>query len=287
MTEKVKKIAAFVMDVEDWYHLDYVDREKVDCNISVLDGMTNFANLLLDNGVKSATFSIVGDLVNKLVPELQKLHAQGFELACHDWDHIRPVEKSPSLFRADTIKVKKALESITGQSIIGYRAPSYGIDRERVDILRELGFRYDASRIDFSAHKLYGQIDMAGFRQVRKNIWQKAGFFEFGVGTVSVAGVTLPVSGGGYIRCFPWPFMSMLIKRYIKAHDFYLFYIHPYELTSQTLPNLPGGVNAVTRLKYRLGKSQTAPRIVKLIEMLKKSDFTFMSLGECVNYYSS
>ncbi len=280
-----KKIAAFVMDVEDWYHLDYIDRRRVDCHLSVLDGVDRFADLLLSNGINNATFSIVGDLVAENAVRFERLYQEGFELACHDWDHVRPVEKDSETFRSDTLRVKKALEDITGSEIAGYRAPSYGIDRERVDILKELGFKYDASRIDFRAHKLYGQVDMTGFQQIRKNVWHKSGFYEFGVGTVTMGGITVPVSGGGYIRSIPWPVMSLLIKRYIKDHDFYLFYIHPYEMTTKPLPALHSGIKLTTRVKYRINKDKTPARIQNLINLLNENDFTYMSLRQCAEYY--
>ena len=285
--KKNKKIAAFVMDVEDWYHLDYIDRTKVDCSISVLDGINNYAELLMEYDVTSATFSVVGDIVSKLTSQLQWLSSLGYEISCHDWDHIRPIEKSASDFREHTIMVQRSLEDTIGKKVVGYRAPSYGIDREKLDILIDLGFKYDASKIDFSAHKLYGQIDLSGFQPVAKNIWRKGDFYEFGVGTVSLAGMSLPVAGGGYIRVFPWSIMSKLIKIYIRDHEFYLFYIHPYEMTSKELPSLHPGIKFTTRFKYRFGKKQTSARIIKLIELLRNNEFQFMSLQQCTEYYDS
>ncbi len=282
-----RKIAAFVMDVEDWYHLDYVNRNKVDCSLSVLDGVDNYADLLINNGVGNATFSVVGDIAGQLKDNLQRLHSAGFEIACHDWDHIRPVEKSAEVFREHTINVRNSIEDIIGDEVIGYRAPSYGIDREKIDILVDLGFRYDASKINFSAHKLYGQIDMSGFQLLSDNIWRKDNFYEFGVGTVSIAGMSIPVAGGGYIRVFPWMLMSRLIKIYLKGHNFYLFYIHPYEMTSRPLPDLHSGIKLSTRVKYRLGEQKAAWRITKLIKMLKDKKYCFMSLKQCVNYFDS
>ena len=282
--KKKSKIAAFVMDVEDWYHLDYIDRDKVDCSISVLDGINNYADLLLANGVQKATFSVVGDIVDQLAGNLRELHSSGFEIACHDWDHVRPVEKTPELFREHTIKVRNSIEDAIGDKVVGYRAPSYGIDREKIDILIDLGFRYDASKIDFAAHKLYGQIDMSGFQSVASNIWRKGHFYEFGVGTVSIAGMSIPVAGGGYIRVFPWMLMSRLINIYLRDHDFYLFYIHPYEMTLKELPELHPGIKLSTKIKYRLGKQKTSERIAKLIRILKDKGYLFMSLKQCVDY---
>ena len=45
----MKKYAVLSMDIEDWYHLDYIkETTKSDRQYSMLDGFDNFQNILMN-----------------------------------------------------------------------------------------------------------------------------------------------------------------------------------------------------------------------------------------------
>ena len=38
--KQINKVAVIGLDVEDWYHLDYIGNHNKDTNVSMLDGFT-------------------------------------------------------------------------------------------------------------------------------------------------------------------------------------------------------------------------------------------------------
>ena len=77
-----------------------------------------------------------------------------------DGTHVRPMTLDIEEFRLDLHRSRAIMKEINGKRGLGYRAPCFSLDRERLDIVRDTGFAYDASRIEFGSHPLYGSIDM-------------------------------------------------------------------------------------------------------------------------------
>ena len=113
---------------------------------------------------------------------------------------------------------------------------------------------YDSSKIDFSKHSLYGGIELSDFELLNKNIYLKDGFIEFEVSTLNMLGSTIPVSGGGYLRIFPWTFMQYLLKAYLRNNNIYVLYIHPFELSKQANPIFPSTISWHTKKRFSLGR---------------------------------
>ncbi len=281
-----RKTAVLSLDVEDWYHSDYFLDKNCDRNISMLDGMDKFSSLAETFGIK-AVFFVLGEIAEKHGPALRKLSAGGHEIASHGWGHRRPLTMTLSGFRAELDRCKKLLEDTVGKSVIGYRALCFSLDRDRLDIVRETGFHYDSSRMPFRGHPLYGHLDMTDFRDVHSGISRSGDFFEFPLSAVPVAGRTMPVSGGGYIRIFPWMLTKLLLNKYMKNSNLYVLYIHPFELSSAASPSLPENTGALTKFRFRKGRFSVPRKIERLYELLRKNDFQFQTFqalrGELLN----
>jgi len=273
------RLAVLSMDVEDWYHLDYLDKTRCDREYSLLDGLEVYAELLSSLGI-AGTFFILGELARKLTVPLQTLAARGHEIASHGWNHVRPLTLSPAVFAEDLRHSKTEIEEVIGRAVEGYRAPCFSLDRARFDLVRAAGYKYDSSRILFKQHPLYGTLDLTGFTQWSRNIFQKEDFFEFQVSTLPLAGRDIPVSGGGYLRIFPWLLMRSWVKRYLTENELYVHYIHPFELSAQPAPILPQDTGWLTRFRFRFGQSRVPSRLFKLIELLKSEGFTFTTFAE-------
>ena len=267
----MNKYAILSMDVEDWYHLHYF-MGKADKNYSMLDGFSNYIELLNKHNVKT-TFFVLGELAQSLKNEIRYAISCGHEIACHGYTHTRPVELSVEEFKAQLIKSKEILEDVVGREVIGYRAPCYGIDNERYNILSDLGFKYSSSKMNVSGHPLYGEIDLASFDKCASSIYKKEGFIEFALNTEKFLGKDIAVSGGGWIRLLPWgALMKPLIKKNIKKSDCYTLYIHPFELSKKQMPKVEG-TSLLTNIRARKGLGKVEDRIETLIQMLKKNDF--------------
>ena len=49
----MNKVAVFGLDLEDWYHLDYIKKiDDLNSNFSMLDGFDEYINILEENKIK-------------------------------------------------------------------------------------------------------------------------------------------------------------------------------------------------------------------------------------------
>ena len=266
------------LDVEDWYHLDYFDRSECSASDSLLDGLESYVELLESLSLPSSFF-VLGEIAEKRLRFFTDLVAKGHDVGSHGWDHVRPMTMSLETFREDVGKCSKIMQEINGTQPFGYRAPCFSLDRERLEILRDSGFAYDASRIDFGDHPLYGSIDMSGFDKLAESIFRDDTFFEFEATTLRLLGKNIPISGGGYLRLVPWPLMRQLLLKHIAKSNIYVFYIHPFELSQRPAPVLPHSTPLLTRYRFSLGRKEVKARIERLVDMFCSNGYQFTTFN--------
>jgi len=272
------KYAVLSMDIEDWYHTAYLSGKACDRAYSMLDGLDAYQQLIESHRICSSYF-VLGEVVQPLKNTLRQISEQGHDIGTHGWGHVRPLTMGLRTFEAEVQSCKNELEDVLGRPVLGYRAPCFSLDRERIDILKKIGIKYDSSRILFRDHPLYGKLDMGGFQEKLPGIYCLEDFFEFEISTLSFAGKQIPVSGGGYLRIFPWAAMKMLLKRYLKKQPMYVLYIHPFETSSQPNPVMPQGISRASRLRFSLGRSSVFRKLEALINMLKAHGFEFTTFS--------
>lgn len=275
------KKAVLSMDIEDWYHLDYFDKAECEYNAknSMLDGIGVFSKILEKYGIR-ATFFVVGELAEILKPVLRSLEQAGHEIASHTYSHRRPLTISSDDFEKELVQSKMVLESVIDGKVSGFRAPCFSMDRDCLEKVRAAGYNYDSSRIDFSQHPLYGSLDMDGFKADLKGHYYKDNFHEFEVSSLKIWNRSIPVSGGGYLRIFPWIMMKHLLKRYLKDNDFYVLYIHPFELSERECPQLPSSTSASTRQRFNYSRASVPKKLAKLINLLESNGFEFSTFRD-------
>lgn len=273
------KKAVLTLDVEDWYHLDYFDRFECDTNNSLLDGLDVYLELLKSLSLPSSFF-VLGEIAEKKIDFFRNLVKDGHDVGSHGWNHLRPMTLSVDEFGADLRRSIEIMKEINGERGFGYRAPCFSLDRERLDIVRDSGFSYDSSRIEFGNHPLYGSINMFGYENISKTVYRRGDFIEFEVSTLSILGKNIPISGGGYLRLFPWALMKTLITRYLKKNDLYVFYIHPFELSKLDVPAIPSSTSTLTKFRYTHGRNGVVDKIIRLVDLLRTSGYTFTTFSE-------
>lgn len=80
---------------------------------------------------------------------------RGHALANHTYTHPTALASmSPEEKREEITRCHRAIRSVTGQSPVGFRAPGYYIDRDIIDTLIDLGYRYDSSVLPGPATQL-------------------------------------------------------------------------------------------------------------------------------------
>ena len=106
------------------------------------------------------------------------------------------------------------------------------------------------------------------------NVYQDEGFTEFELPTADFLNRKIPISGGGYLRIFPWMIMRKLVADYLATHQTYFLYIHPFEL-SKVSPLSVDGAGVLRNFRFKYGQSRTPSKLKKLIELLKENDYEF------------
>lgn len=278
----MRKYAVLGMDVEDWFHLDYFLDEKCDISQSTLDGIEIYLELLKKYNIKT-TFFVVGEIVEKIQTILKKILAEGHEIALHSYHHQRPLSLTPAEFIEDTKKSLQIIKRVLNYEVKGFRAPCFSLDRERLDILKGLGLRYDASKINFGSHKLYGNLDVADFQQVTEDVFRKDNFYEFETSTVEVFGKNIPVSGGGYLRILPWKLTQYLMNAFLKTNKNYFFYIHPFEFSKNYNIVIPENTKTITKFRFNHGRKSVEIKMHRLIKILQMNNYKFVKFEDLLD----
>lgn len=275
----MKKYAVLGMDVEEWYHLDYFLDEKTDKSQSTLDGIEIYLTLLKKYGIKT-TFFVVGELVEKLESVLKRILNEGHEIALHSFHHKRPLSMTLEEFRIDTEKTIKIIKEKLQYEVKGFRAPCFSLDKERLNILQQLPLKYDASKINFNNHQLYGNLDVSDFQNLAPDIYFKDSFYEFETSTVSMLGKNIPISGGGYLRILPWKVTEYLLQTYLKKQKNYFFYIHPFEFSRNYNIKLPSDTEMITKFRFHHGRKTVENKMHRLIKVLKENNYEFVKFED-------
>ena len=275
-----KKYAVFTMDVESFADTECISASGIPVDADVMDGLEEYINILDRYGIKSTLFT-VGDFAPKIADRLRAQIAAGHALALHSFSHIPPMAVSLEAFREEILRAKSRMKEIFGVDVVGFRAPCFSIDKARLNILKELGFLYDSSCLDFKAARHTVKMDLEDYQTVRNGVFRKGHFYEFGLSKEKVFGHMFPVSGGGYVRLSNWSFIKTLISQNIHKNNYYVFYLHPFELTKQKVPILKE-LKAYDKYYISQGIHNYKRRVEKIIKMLIKHNYEFVTFEQLV-----
>lgn len=211
-----------------------------------------------------ATFFLVGQIARDNPKLVRAIGQQGHEVASHGWAHTRVHRLTRESFREDLRKSKDALEQITGQAVIGYRAPTFSIMRETawaVDVLVEEGICYDSS-IYPVRHDRYGVPDAPRTPFHARGAEQT--ILELPPATLRIAGINTPMGGGGYFRLFPLSFTRYAIRQLLHHTNppVAMLYFHPWEFDVEQR-KLPLG--RMSQLRTYVGIPRTRERLARLL----------------------
>ncbi len=277
---KQKKYAVFTMDVESFSDTECISASGIRVDADLTDGFEEYIKILNRHGIKSTLFT-VGDFAPKIADRLRAQLAEGHHLALHSFSHIPPMEVPLDTFRQEIQGAKTRMKELFGVNIVGFRAPCFSIDKDRLNVLKELGFSYDSSHLDFRAARHTVKMDLDDFQTVRDGIFRNDHFYEFSLSKEKVFGQMFPVSGGGYVRLSHWGFIKTLIRQYTHRNNYYVFYLHPFELTKQKVPLLKG-LKLYDKYYLNHGIRTYKHRIEQIIRMLQKQGYEFVTFEQLV-----
>ncbi|HII80133.1 MAG TPA: polysaccharide deacetylase family protein [Methanosarcina sp.] len=298
-------------DVEEFFETwkeryDYL----TDPTLRVLDIMDEFQ--------LTATFFIVADTVERYPGLIESIAERGHEIACHGLHHScvidhprlldfmedkgrniihrmnknhfslvskskRP-EMSVQKFESDTLKAKQILQKISGEKVVGYRAPNALVNGWMLDSLEKIGFEYDSS---VSVNSLYKKTDSpltrvssTPYYPVNNSLeaGPKRNFIEFPWAYYDI-GVKIPTSGGPMLRVFGSSIILKGLKQSLKrGHS--IFYFHPIDISREKFPKL-GKWNSF----YWLFKGELIERRVRqVLRYIKQSGTKCQRITDIIPY---
>ncbi len=256
---------ALTIDVEDYFQVSafapYIARANWDAaECRVERNVDRILALLAERDVK-ATFFTLGWIAERYPQLVRSIVAGGHELASHGYGHERASDLSRQAFTDDVTRAKSLLEDLSGQAVIGYRAPSFSIGVKNLwafEVLDRAGYRYSSSVYPIK-HDHYGMPDSPRFAYR-----VGAGLLEIPITTVRMGKHNLPSSGGGYFRLLPYAASRWLLKRVNRQErEPAIFYFHPWEIDVGQ-PRVPG-IDLKTRFRHYVNIPRMESRLRQLM----------------------
>lgn len=263
---------AFTVDVEDYYHVSnfekHIDRADWQRHESRVVANTRRVLELLKKHDVRATFFVLGWVAEHFPDLVGEIRAAGHEIGSHGYWHRLIYQLTPEQFRHDLVRTRTILEGITEGPVVSYRAPSFSITNESLwalEILAEEGIRFDSSVFPVRHHR-YG-IPRAN-PAIHRVDTAAGPLWEFPASVLRIAGINLPVSGGGYFRLYPVTWSVHFLSKINRKHGRpFVFFIHPWELDPDQ-PRLGVG-SRLARARHYLNLRSTEKKLNVLLEKFR------------------
>jgi peptidoglycan-N-acetylglucosamine deacetylase len=219
-----------------------------------------------------ATFFVVGYFAEKFPELIKEIHEEGHEIASHSFSHIDLRNTSKVEIEKDLLKSFNVLEKITGEKVLGFRAPFFSIDNSNSWIINFLKkhVKYDSSIFPVKS-PLYGipnaprQIYHPSHENFLEND-ESEEFIEIPLLTNKIFSFyNLPSAGGFYFRALPSFLIFQGIKKFNNENRPAMLYFHPKDLDID-MPKIKE-----YSWHYYYGKRNIMKKFEKL---LKKFEFT-------------
>ncbi|WP_244154346.1 XrtA system polysaccharide deacetylase [Desulfospira joergensenii] len=264
-------------DVEDWFQVEnfkpYIKFSTWSSfELRVANNTFKILDLLDSFPFKpKATFFILGWIAQRVPDLVKEIHKRGHEVASHGFYHHLCNDLSPEELIRDLKKSKDFLESLVGEKIYGFRAPSFVVSDKVLGLIKAAGYFYDSSFNSFSGHDRYGIIDLSGAKKQGVLYRINSDFCELPVSNLEIKGRVFPLGGGGYFRLLPFSLFKLGMEFVLKKDGAFIFYSHPWEYD----PSQPRVELAAKTFKFRhyVNLHKTEKRLNKLLKSFSEHRF--------------
>ncbi len=115
------------------------------CDLIYRTAVPRLLDLCAELGVPAVWFTIGRDAAAQR-DLLRRAIAAGHEIASHSLTHPQPFRTlDDGALRHEVLASRRALEDATGAEVAGFRAPAWDVDARVLSVVRDAGYRYDAS----------------------------------------------------------------------------------------------------------------------------------------------
>ena len=222
----------FSVDVEDWFHLLDVPAVPHISTWATLPSRVeaNFERLLdlFSEQGSQVTCFLLGWIAERFPRLVREAAARGHEIASHGYAHQLAYTMTPHSFRADVTRARLLLEDISGNAVLGYRAPGFSSTDQIPWFFSEVaasGYLYDSSV--FPAQRGHGGNPSS---DLGPHMLEDEMLIEIPASVAEVGPARMCFFGGGYLRLFPYSIIRQMGKRVIDDGRPLIFYIHPREI---------------------------------------------------------
>jgi len=185
---------------------------------------------LLDEYHARATFFVLGWIADEMPEVVREVAARGHEVASKGYYHRSLSQMSPEEFRDDVVRSREAIERACDRRVHGYRIAQGWFqpnDLWALDVLARAGYTYDSS-----LRPIYWRFARQPWRRVvHRHRCDEGELWEVPLSTWSIAGWSLPIAGGNYMRQFPHALVRRAVAAWDRKHDApFVMYFHVWEL---------------------------------------------------------
>ena len=273
--QSVTLLNGLTVDVEDWI------QSVFDSSAPLTDSFVRNTHRVLETLASQrvrGTFFVLGLAAKRSPDLLRAIHSAGHEVQSHGYGHRLVHTLTPRQFREDLKRSKGLLEDLSGQAVVGYRAPAFSITLRNLwafDTLVECGFTYDSSVFPVRTRR-YG---IAGVPHGPHRMRTPGGntLLEIPVASSRCLGHTLPLGGVGYFRLFPYSFIRRAVSQPNHAGYPATVYVHPYEFDPPEIADLSQYISPLLRIHQTLGRRAIPWKIGRLLR-----EFRFGPLQEVI-----
>ena len=259
--------------VEEHFHAPAFDspmrrRHWEQCESRVERNTEKILALLAERSVQ-ATFFVLGWVAERHGDLIRRIASEGHEIASHGYAHEPVNAQTPKQFREDIRKTMQILEDLTGEPVLGYRAPGYSLTEETdwtLPILVEEGYRYDSSLCSLPErsrrHAVCYQLESSS-----GPLW------EIPINCLRMAGLALPTHGFS-MRLISYRLLHRVVKLAEASHKSVVVNLRVWEV-DPSQPRMKGRRRALFQQYYNLAILEHR------LKMLVR-DFQFAPLREAV-----
>ena len=224
-----------------------------------------------------ATFFTLGHTAKRHPELIEEIRAEGHELASHGYSHINLKKMGKEGFESDLAKSVRTIEKISGEKVLGFRAPYFSVNRCQpwaFEVMKKY-LKYDSSIFPVKPHYNLGGAPRHIYRISDRDPLEEdcsSNFVEIPMATLHLPLVgNIPIAGGVYLRFLPYRIISLGIRKLNECQLPAMCYIHPEDLNPER-QRIPG-----YSWHYYCGLKGAIKKFEYLL-----ANFTFSSVREVV-----
>jgi polysaccharide deacetylase family protein (PEP-CTERM system associated) len=220
--------------VEDWFQVGsfgrLIEQQQWYRFETRIERNTQRTFELLDEYDAKATFFVLGWVAEQMPELIAEIASRGHEVANLGYHHrtIRGVSRDE--FREDLLRAQEAIETASGQKLLGYRIADQWLgpkDLWALDVLAEEGYAYDSSVMP-----MFNRFSDEAYRRfVHRQSTPFGSILEVPPSSTRFLGCCFPIAGGNWFRQFPHTLLKRAVRNWDQQNvDPFVMYFHIWEL---------------------------------------------------------